>query len=120
MTRGMLRGIAVFRWGTWAWMAFAAFEHRDAFRHPLLAIALIGAAFAWTVAATVLLFRRPAALETIPAIAIELCIGAALGLGGGLAYSFTTDPNVAFQSVRNLGFAWPMAGILSAGVVYGP
>jgi hypothetical protein len=40
----MLRGIAVFRWGTWAWMAFAAFEHRDAFRHPFLAIALIGAA----------------------------------------------------------------------------
>ena len=81
---------------------------------------MIGAALAWTIAATVLLERNPAALETFPAIAVELAIGAALGIGGGFAYAHTIDPNIAFQSVRNLGFAWPMAGIISAGVVYGP
>jgi signal transduction histidine kinase len=116
----MLRGIAVFRWGTWVWMAVALIGHRDALRHPVLAIALVGAALAWTITATVLLIRKPAALETRTAVAIELCIGAALGLSGGIVYAVTSDPNVAFQSVRTLGFAWPMAGILTAGVVYGP
>src|SRR5207244_2885918 len=55
-----------------------------------------------------------------PAIVGELLIGAALGIGGGLAYAHTTNPNIAFSSVRTIGFAWPIAGIISAGVVFGP
>ncbi len=116
----MLRGVAAFRWGTWIWMAVVAVSHRDAIDRPLAAWGLIGAALAWTVTATVLVQRNPKALERWPAIACELLIGAALGLGGGIAYAHTTDPNVAFSSVRTIGFAWPIAGIISAGVVFGP
>jgi signal transduction histidine kinase len=120
MQRGMLRGIAAFRWGTWVWLAVVAFLHRDAWTRPAVAWILIGAALAWTVAATVLLRRNPAALEQWPAVACELAIGAALGLAGGIVYAHTSNPNVAFSSVRTIGFAWPMAGIITAGVLYGP
>jgi signal transduction histidine kinase len=101
-------------------MAVVAATHRDAIARPVVGWGLIGAAFAWTVAATFLVQRNPHALEQWPAIACELLIGAALGIGGGIAYAHTTDPNVAFSSVRTIGFAWPIAGIISAGVVYGP
>jgi len=93
--------------------------HRDALARPVLAWALIGAAGAWTITATVLMERNPRALEQAPALVCELCIGAALGLGGGIVYAQTHDPNVAFSSVRTLGYAWPIAGIISAGVVWG-
>jgi len=115
----MLRAIAAFRWGTWIWVAVVVFLHRDALAHPVVAWALVIAALGWTVAATVLLTRDPDALSRAPAILCELAIGAALGIGGGVAYAHTHDPNVAFQSVRTLGFAWPLAGIISAGVVCG-
>jgi signal transduction histidine kinase len=72
------------------------------------------------VTATVLAERNPHALERAPAIGVELLIGMFLGLAGGIAYQLTHDPNVAFSSVRALGFAWPIAGIISAGVVFGP
>jgi signal transduction histidine kinase len=93
--------------------------HRDALARPLLASLLVGAALAWTIAATVLLRVNEAALERWPAIVCELTIGAALGLGGGLVYARTSDPSVAFSSVRTLGFAWPIAGVVTAGIVLG-
>jgi len=119
MQRGMLRGLAVFRWGTWVWMAVVVLAHRDQLERPLLAWLLVGAALAWTGAATVLLERNPAALERAPAILCELAIGMALGLAGGAVYAHTTNANEAFSSVRTIGFAWPLAGIITAGVVYG-
>ncbi len=119
MQRGMLRGIAAFRWGTWAWMAVAVLLHRDALGRPLVAWGLVGLTLAWTITATVLLARHPDALRHAPALLTELTLGAALGLSGGIAYAHTTDPNVAFQSVRTIGFAWPLAGVISAGVVWG-
>jgi signal transduction histidine kinase len=100
-------------------MAIVLALHRDALARPVLAWALVGAALAWTVAATLLLQSNPAALERAPAILTELVIAAALGIGGGIVYTHTTDPSTAFSSVRTLGFAWPIAGIISAGVVFG-
>ena len=58
----MLRGIAVFRWGTWLWMAVVLTLHRDKLERPALAWFLIGVALAWTAIATMLLQRNPAAL----------------------------------------------------------
>jgi signal transduction histidine kinase len=116
----MLRGLAAFRWGALAWMTVVVATHRDALRLPIVAWGLVGLAAAWTVASTVLMERRPHVLERWPAIVFELAIGAALGIGGGLVYRLTHDPNVAFSSVRTLGFAWPVAGIIAAGVVWGP
>src|SRR2546423_8280610 len=103
MQRGMLRGVAAFRWGTWIWMFVVALTHRGAIARPLVGWGLIGAAGAWTLASTVLVQRNPKALEQWPAIVGELLIGAALGIGGGLAYAHTTNPNIAFSSVRTIG-----------------
>jgi signal transduction histidine kinase len=94
-------------------------SHRDALARPLLAWLLVGAALAWTIAATVLLRVNEAALERLPAIICELSIGVALGISGGLVYAQTSDPGIAFSSVRTLGFAWPIAGVVSAGIVLG-
>jgi len=115
----MLRGVAAFRWGTWVWMAIVLALHHDALTRPVLASLLVGVAFAWTAAATLLMQSNPGALERAPAILGELAIGAALGIGGGIVYTHTTDPNTAFSSVRTLGFAWPIAGIVTAGIVFG-
>jgi signal transduction histidine kinase len=101
-------------------MAAVVARAPDGMDRPLLAWVLAGAALAWTAAATILLERNPQALERFPAIATELAIGMALGIGGGFVYEHTTDAGVAFSSVRTIGFAWPLAGIITAGVVYGP
>src|SRR5262245_6303018 len=119
MQRGMLRAIAAFRWGAWAWMAVVAILHRDSMQRPAVAWLLIGVALAWTIAATVLMERNPHTLERFPAIACELAIGMALGFGGGVVYTHTQKASEAFSSVRTIGFAWPLAGIISAGIVYG-
>jgi signal transduction histidine kinase len=100
-------------------MAIVLALHRDALVRPALAWLLVGVALAWTIAATLLMQSNPEALERAPAILGELAIGAALGIGGGIVYTHTTDPSTAFSSVRTLGFAWPIAGIISAGVVFG-
>jgi signal transduction histidine kinase len=100
-------------------MAVVVVLHRDALGHPVVAWALVALTLAWTITATVLLRRNPDALRRAPALLTELAIGAALGVGGGIAYAQTHDPNIAFQSVRTIGFAWPLAGVISAGVVWG-
>jgi hypothetical protein len=101
-------------------MAAVVARAPDEMDHPIWAWILVGAALVWTTTATVLLEKNPQALERFPAIGTELAIGMALGIGGGFVYAHTTDPGVAFSSVRTIGFAWPLAGIITAGVVYGP
>jgi signal transduction histidine kinase len=93
--------------------------HRNSLSRPAVAWSLVGLALAWTIAATVLMERNPHALERAPAISFELLIGMALSFGGGLVYPNTHSATVAFSSVRTIGFAWPLAGIISAGIVYG-
>src|SRR5262245_52284880 len=116
MQRGMLRAIAAFRWGAWVWMTAVLVLHRHSLSRPELAWLLVGVALAWTIAATVLVERNPHVLERAPAIGFELLIGMALGYGGGLVYPVTHKASVAFSSVRTIGFAWPLAGIISAGI----
>jgi signal transduction histidine kinase len=120
MQRAMLRPMAAFRWVTWVWLAAVLLDHRNELRYPVVGWMVVGAALAWTITATVLIERNPAALERPPAILCELAIGAALGIAGGVAYVQTHNPNVAFESIRTLGFAWPLAGIITAGIVWGP
>ena len=100
-------------------MAAVVALHRHSLTRPVVAWVLVGAALAWTVTATVLVLRNPGALERLPAISCELVIACALGIGGGFAYAQTHNSNVAFSSVRTIGFAWPLAVIITVGVVYG-
>lgn len=114
MERGSLRGIALFRWGAWAWMATVVVLNRDDLEHPWIAWSLVAAALAVTTAATVTARTDPYRLLSPPAILVELVLGATLQFAGGWAYR--ADP---FSSSHALGSAWPLAGVFTAGVRMG-
>src|SRR5687768_810881 len=44
--RGLLTGLAVFRWAAWAWMALVLLLNREDLERPWLALALVGLALA--------------------------------------------------------------------------
>ena len=112
LVRGLLTGIAAFRWLAWSWMAIVLLVSRDQLDEPggrpWLAVVLVGAALVVTAAATLLSRLDPARLITLPALGAELAVGFALGAGDGWVY--------AGSHPQSLGSAWPLAGILTAGV----
>lgn len=116
LVRGLLTGIAAFRWLAWAWMAALLVvngsELSDDRARPWVAVALVAAALAATATLTVLLWRRPSRLLTLPAIAAEVAIAFALEAGDGIAYN-------GVDHAQSLSSAWPLAAILSAGVAFG-
>jgi signal transduction histidine kinase len=116
LVRGLLTGIAAFRWLAWAWMAALLVVNRpeltDDRARPWVAVALVAAALAATATLTVLLWRRPSQLLTLPAVAAEVAIAFALEAGDGIAYN-------GVDHAQSLSSAWPLAAILSAGVALG-
>jgi signal transduction histidine kinase len=117
MQLGMLRGIAAFRWGAWAWMAAVLVTQRNEpeLQRGWLAWGLVALAFVVTAAATLLVTRSPTVLLRREWLATEVALGVVLSVAGGWVYA--SDP---FDSAHNLASAWPLAGVLSAGVVAGP
>ena len=103
----MLRGLVVLRWGTWAWAALATLVGAERLERPWLAVALLGAALAVTVAATV--ERR------VPP-ALELAVGFALLAGEGWAFG----EGHAFGGYQGLAGGWPVVGVIAAGITVGP
>jgi signal transduction histidine kinase len=69
-----------------------------------------------TAVAGALVRSDPTRLLTPGAVAVELAVGAALVIGGGVAYGegYAFDPGA-----QSLGSAWPLAGVLSAGLAFG-
>lgn len=110
LVRGLLAGLAGFRWVAWAWLAAVLVLTRGELDDPVLAIGLAGAALAVSLGATALLRTRPARLLALPVIAIEVAVAVALSVGDGVAY--------AGPHPQSLGSAWPLAGILTAGVAF--
>lgn len=112
LVRGLLTGIAAFRWLAWSWMAIVLLVSRHDLEEPggrpWLAVLLVGAALLVTGAATLLARSAPERLLAVPALAAELAVGFALGAGDGWAF-----PGDHAQS---LGSVWPLAGVLTAGV----
>jgi signal transduction histidine kinase len=115
MDRGLLTGLAVFRWVTWVWAAVVVVISRDQLdapgNRPAAALALVGLAFAFTVAATVLVRTDPGRLLTPVPVVVEVSIGASLILGNHLAFS---------PDRQSLGSDWALTGLLSAGLAFGP
>ncbi|HEY8524159.1 MAG TPA: ATP-binding protein [Acidimicrobiales bacterium] len=113
--RGLLAGIAVFRWLAWAWMATLLVVSRpelgDERARPWLAIALVAAALATTAALTVVLRTDPDRLLTLPLVAAEVAVAFALEVGDIAAYN-------GVDRAQSLSSAWPLAGILTAGVAF--
>ena len=116
MERSALQGLAAFRWGAWLWMATVLLVSRADLERPWLAIGLVALALAVTVADTVLLRTAPSALCRPGPVAAELAVGAMLVLCDGVAYG----PGHAFSTSQSLGSVWPLAGILNAGLAFGP
>ena len=79
----MLQGLAVFRWGAWVWMVAVLAVSRHDVRRPWLAVVLVGAALAVTIADTTLVRRDHAALLRPGPVVAELAVGAALVLCDG-------------------------------------
>lgn len=111
----MLRGLAGFRWAAWAWVALVVVLNRGKLERPWLAILLLGASLAVTVAVTVRLRRRPAAALAPGLVGGELVVALAMSLCGGWAY----ESGNAFSNTIALGSPWVLASILTVGVAYG-
>ncbi len=116
MERGVLQGLAALRLVAWAWMAAVLVVSRERLERPALGVVLVALAFAFTGGATALWRARPRALMSPLAIGAELAIGLALVLCDGLV----RERGSAFGTGQSLGSVWPLVGVLSAGVVFGP
>jgi signal transduction histidine kinase len=113
--RSVLRGLAVFRWAAWVWMATVLLLARRALVLPWVAVGLVAAALVVTLWITVRLeaggdVRRP------HVVGAEVAVAVALQIADGFVYR---APHV-FQPEQPLGVAWPLAAVLSAGVAFGP
>lgn len=115
MERSVLRGLAVLRWVGWAWMAAVAVLARASLERPLIAAGLIVLALAVTVVATARLGEGVDAATARWLVGTEVAVGAALLLADGFVY----DAGHVFSPEAQLGVAWPLAGVLLAGVVWG-
>lgn len=116
MERSVLLGLAVFRWVAWGWMAVVLAVARAELARPALAVALAGAALAVTATGTALGRADPRRLLRPGPVAAELAVGLALVALDGLARS----PGSAFSAGQSIGSVWPLVGILSAAVAFGP
>ncbi len=97
-------------------MATVLAVSRDQLERPWLAGLLVGLALTVTAVSTALLRADPgAAWRSLPVVA-ELSVGALLVLCDGVAYG----PGHAFSTSQSLGSVWPLAGILGAGLAFGP
>lgn len=110
LVRSLLGGVAAFRWVAWAWLAVVLVVTRGELARGALAVALASAALAVTVVLTLMLGRGPGRLLSPGFITAELAVAIALSLGDGLAYD-APHP-------QSLGSAWPLAGILTAGIAW--
>jgi len=116
MRRTILRGLAAFRWLAWLWMAAVLVLARGNLVAPATAGLLVGVAGLVTVWLTWLLATAPHRLVRGPAVGVEVGVGVALQLADGFVYA---SPHV-FTTQQPLGVAWPIAGVLAAGVALGP
>jgi signal transduction histidine kinase len=97
-------------------MAFVLLLSRGRLVRPWLAVLLVVIALIYTATAT-LLWQRRSDVLLHPAMVIgELAIGAALLTFDG----FVREPNTVFSTGQSLGSVWPLTGVISAGVAFGP
>ena len=116
MERAVLQALAAFRWVAWGWMAVVLLLSRDDLEHPVVAVALVGAALALTAVWASAWRWRPSLLATPGAVVAEVALGAALLVFDGWVFG----KGHAFSTSQSLGSVWPLVGVLAAGVAFGP
>jgi signal transduction histidine kinase len=112
LERGLLTGLAAFRWAALAWVVVVLVATRGDLSNAPLAAAIVSVAGLLTAISTVLLRRAPAWLLDARFVGIELAVAAGLLIGDRHVYRGA--------HAQSLGSAWPLASCLSAGVVFGP
>ena len=119
LERGLLTGIAAFRWVTWIWMAVVLiFDARSSsLERPWAAAAAVGVTLAWTLVASVLVRLDPARLLTWPVLGIELAIACGLVVSDWWVYGRVGG--AWSDHAQSLGVAWPAASVLSVGIAFG-
>jgi signal transduction histidine kinase len=114
LVRGLLTGIAAFRWLAWAWMALVLTVSRGDLEvdgaRPWVAVVLVGAALVATAITGLLARTDPNRLLTPPVIAAELAIAFLLGAGDGWAFEG--------DHAQSLGSVWPLAAVMTGGVAW--
>jgi signal transduction histidine kinase len=110
--RGLLTGLAAFRWVAWAWFAIVLVVERDDLDRPAVAATLCGAALVVTAGIAILFRRRPELLLSPVVVVTELLIGALVLAADDFVYD--DDRSQSF------GSAWPLSGVTAAGVAGGP
>jgi len=116
MRRTIQRGLAAFRWLAWCWMAAVLMLARGNLVAPWTAGLLVAIAGVVTLWLTWQLVRAPERLVAPRTVGLEVAIGVVLQLADGFVYA---SPHV-FTTEQPLGVAWPIAGVLAAGVALGP
>src|SRR2546423_906246 len=116
MERGVLTGIAVFRWAAWAWLVAIVILTGPDIVRPWLAILIVILSLALTATLTALLRRRPASLLRPAAIAAELALDVIILVADGFAYR----SHRIFTPSQGLATSMPFAGVLAVGVAVGP
>jgi signal transduction histidine kinase len=113
LDRELLTGIAVLRWASWIWMAVvvAIDAHDDRFAHVGAAIALVALALAFTAWATLTVRHSPERLLEPTTIVVELVIAGLIVFSDQWVY--------AQDHSQSFGSAWPLASVLTVGVVGG-
>ena len=115
LVRGLLAGVAAFRWLAWAWMAALLLVNRSDLRlpqaRPWLAVALATAALVVTAGLTVLLFVAPRRLLSAPVVITELAVAFTLEMGDRIVYNGVSHS-------QSFASAWPLASLLTAGIAY--
>lgn len=116
LERGLLTGIAAFRWAAWAWMtAIIAIEGRNenTFARLWAAIAFAGVALAFTIWATTNVRSDPARLLGEPALVVEGAIAISMAFANQWVYDSATYPHA-----QSLGSIWPLAWVFTVGVAH--
>ncbi|HBX76065.1 MAG TPA: hypothetical protein DEG43_00325 [Acidimicrobiaceae bacterium] len=108
--------IVPFRWIAWAWMTVLALLSKDSMSRGWLAVLVVLLTFGFSATA-----HRAARLHSdriveLPMIATEIAFAAFVTLAGAWVYPTSTGA----QRSDSLGWAWPVASILAAGVAFGP
>jgi signal transduction histidine kinase len=111
LDRGLQSGLLAFRWIAGGWMVAILLVDREALGRPVLAWLLVAAAMAVTLGWSVALWRDPGRTLRPAEVVGEVAVGATLSLADGAVWDADHS--------QSLGSAWPLAGVLSAGIVGG-
>lgn len=116
MERGQLRAIAVLRVVAYLLLVTVVVGQHARADHPAVAWSLLIVAGATTAIISLLAILNPSQLVRTPIVLAELVVGATLLLADGAVFAH----GHVGSAQGGLAGSWPIAGILSAGIAFGP